>query len=372
VREIDTVARFGGDEFVVLLEDLGNQRDQAAVAAKRVADKLLESLSHPFMLQGKAFSCSASIGVALWRGSLKVDVHELLKRSDVAMYEAKRAGRNAVRFFDPSTQIALEERTRLESRLRVALSLNQFALFYQKRVDAGARTLGAEALLRWSDPERGMVPPGEFISIAEESGLIIPIGRWVLQTACTQLRKWADHEATCGLGLSVNISPRQFAEDRFVSEVSDVLAETGADPRLLELEITEGLLMRDIEGVVEKLRALRRLGVSFALDDFGTGYSSLSYLQRLPLHVLKIDQSFVRDMLKSRNSEAIVRTIIQMGQSLGLEVVAEGVETEPQRAMLADRGCLIYQGFLFGKPVPVETFESELATSEVGAPGLKS
>lgn len=372
VRQEDTVARFGGDEFIVLLENLDEVLDRAAMSAKKVADKLLKVISQPFVLQEKSFSCSASIGVALWQGNLTTDIHELLKHADVAMYEAKKASRSSVCFFDPQMQVALEHRTQMETKLRQALTLERFTLHFQRRVDDRGVTRGAEVLLRWLDPEQGIVSPAQFIGIAEDSGLIVPIGRWVVQSACRQLKSWAALDQTGKLRLSVNISPKQFAEDNFVSDVTEILDATGADPALLELEITEGLLLQDVEQIIPKMEALRALGVSFAIDDFGTGYSSLSYLQRLPINVLKIDQSFVRDMPLNRSSEAIVRTIIQMGQSLGLEVIAEGVETEEQRTMLAQRGCFQYQGYLFGRPVPIDALERELLASDRVAPAILS
>ena len=359
VREGDTVARFGGDEFVVLLEWLGDSREQAAMATKKIAEKLLGVISQPSLLSQKLLSCSASIGVALWQSGQTTDAHELLKQSDLAMYEAKKAGRNSVRFFDPGMQVVLERRTRVEARLRKALELGEFVLYYQPLIDHRGVMLGAEALLRWLDPERGVVAPADFIPVAEENGLIVPLGRWALEQACCQLARWAQGEATRNLHLSVNISPRQFSEDGFVSDLEGLLAQTGADPALLELEITENLLLEDIEQVVAKLEALRSRGLRFALDDFGTGYSSLSYLHRLPINILKIDRAFVRDMPVSRSSDAIVRTIVQMGQSMAMEVVAEGVETVEQKFMLEQRGCLRYQGFLFGRPMPIEVFERE-------------
>lgn len=363
VREEDTVARFGGDEFIVLLENLDDAPDRAALSAKKVADKLLKVISQPCVLKEKSFSCSASIGVALWQGNVTTDLNELLKHADVAMYEAKKANRSTVCFFDPQMQIALEHRTQIETKLRQALTLERFVLHFQRRVDDRGVTRGAEVLLRWLDPEQGIVPPAQFIAIAEDSGLIVPIGRWVVQGACRQLKSWATLDQTRKLRLSVNISPKQFAEESFVSDVTQILTATGADPSLLELEITEGLLLQDVEQIIPKMEALRALGVSFAIDDFGTGYSSLSYLQRLPINVLKIDQSFVRDMPLSRSSEAIVRTIIQMGQSLELEVIAEGVETEQQRQMLSQRGCFQFQGYLFGRPVPIDELERELLST---------
>jgi len=361
VRDEDTVARFGGDEFVVLLENLEGPRERAAVLAKGIGDKLLAALAQPYRLRQKDFTCSASIGVVLWRGGPAADVHELLKRSDMAMYEAKKAGRNSVRFFDPIMQTTIENRARLEARLQRGLELGQFQLHFQRQVDERGEVLGAEALLRWHDPERGMVPPADFIPLAEESDLIVAIGHWVLETACRQLRLWSQSEATRQLNLAVNISPKQFGREWFVSEVADIIDRTGADPARLQLEITEGMLLRNVEDAISKMSQLRKLGVSFALDDFGTGYSSLAYLQRLPINILKIDRSFVRDLGIDERSEAIARTVIQMGQSLGLDVLAEGVETERQRNLLAARGCTKFQGYLFGRPVPIEIFREQLA-----------
>jgi len=283
-------------------------------------------------------------------------VQDLLKRSDLAMYEAKKAGRNTVRFFDPLMQTSIEARARLEGKLRHALALGQLRLYYQRQVDSDGTVLGAEALLRWQDPERGMISPAEFIPIAEESELILPIGHWVMQTACRQLAAWSREARTSGLRMAINISPRQFNAADFVDQTAAVLAETGANPALLQFELTEGMLLENLEATVAKMAALQALGVSFALDDFGTGYSSLSYLQRLPLNVLKIDQSFVRNLGSDARSTAIARTIIQMGLSLDLNVLAEGVETAAQQALLLDWGCTKYQGYLFARPVPIEQF----------------
>jgi diguanylate cyclase (GGDEF)-like protein/PAS domain S-box-containing protein len=361
VRDQDTVARFGGDEFVVLLEELEGPRERAAFLTKAVSDKLLAALARPFLLQGREHACSASIGVALWRGDPQTDAHELLKRSDMAMYEAKKAGRNAARFFDPIMQTAIESRARMEGRLRMGLTLGQFKLYYQPQVRSDGVVYGAEALLRWLDPERGMVSPGEFIPLAEETELIMPIGRWVLETACRQIRTWSHAKETGSLRLSVNISPKQLSAESFAHEVAEILQQTAADASLLQFEITEGMLLTDIEETIAKMTQLRRLGVTFALDDFGTGYSSLFYLQRLPLNVLKIDQSFVQDLGVNARSEAIVRTVIQMSRSLGLDVLAEGVETQAQRQVLAQWGCTNYQGYLFGRPVPVDLFNAVLS-----------
>jgi len=361
VREEDTVARFGGDEFVVLLENLEGPRERAAVLSKSIGDKLLAALAVPYHLRHKEYSCSASIGVVMFRGGPAADVHELLKRSDMAMYEAKKAGRNLVRFFDPIMQTTIENRARLEARLRQGLELGQFELHLQPQVGLRAQLLGAEALLRWRDPERGMVSPAEFISLAEESDLIVNIGHWVLETACQRLQLWGRSASSRDLSLAVNISPKQFGQEWFVSEVAEIIDRTGANPARLQLEITEGMLLRNVEDAISKMSELRRIGVSFALDDFGTGYSSLAYLQRLPINILKLDQSFVRDLGVDQRSEAIARTVIQMGQSLGLDVLAEGVETEQQHRLLEQRGCTKFQGYLFGHPMPIERFEERLA-----------
>ena len=365
VREEDTVARFGGDEFVVLLENLEGPRERAAVLAKGIGDKLLAALAQPYRLRSKEYSCSASIGVVLWRGGPTADVHELLKRSDMAMYEAKKAGRNSVRFFDPIMQTTIENRARLEARLRKGLELGQFQLHFQGQVGLRDELLGAEALLRWNDPERGMVSPAEFIPLAEESDLIVAIGRWVLESACQRLQLWSRSPVTRDLRLAVNISPKQFSQEWFVSEVAEIINRSGANPTRLQLEITEGMLLRNVEEAISKMGQLRKLGVSFALDDFGTGYSSLAYLQRLPINILKLDQSFVRDLGIDQRSDAIARTVIQMGQSLGLDVLAEGVETEQQRRLLEERGCSKFQGYLFGYPVPIERFCEEFGLQAI-------
>jgi diguanylate cyclase (GGDEF)-like protein/PAS domain S-box-containing protein len=360
LRQSDTIARIGGDEFVVLLEELDNTIGGAASYAKEVADKLLASLSQPYRIRGREFPGSVSIGVALWGSDATEDVNDLLRRSDMAMYDAKKAGRNTVRFFDPEMQEILEKRTSLESDLHRAIVEKQFLLHFQKRVRADGRLQGAEALLRWQHPERGLVSPMEFIPLAEETGLIVPIGQWVLETACRQLVDWEEMHATRTLMLSVNISALEFKQENFVDNVRWILSETGANPARLELEITESMLLGNVEIFIAKMKALRELGVSFALDDFGTGYSSLSYLKRLPLNILKIDKSFVSEIGVSKNDETIVQTIIRMGQTLGLAVIAEGVETEAQRDILEHHGCDNFQGFLFGKPVSIQGFEQEL------------
>jgi diguanylate cyclase (GGDEF)-like protein/PAS domain S-box-containing protein len=360
LRESDSVARIGGDEFVVLLEELDCTRPSAAASALDVANKIQQVLSQPYVLSGRAYPGSVSIGVTLWGADQAGDVSELLKRSDMAMYDAKRSGRNAVRFFDPRMQEALQERMAIEADLHTAIAQQQFVLHYQQRVRADACILGAEALVRWMHPARGLVSPQAFIPVAEETGLIVPIGRWVLETACRQLQRWSQHDSTRALYLSVNISGAEFKRDSFVHDVQQILAETGANPALLELEITESVLFDNTEGQIAKMQALRAIGLRFALDDFGTGYSSLSYLKVLPLSTLKIDKSFVKDIDHSHSDAAIAQTIIRMGQTLGLLVIAEGVETAAQRAVLAQLGCENFQGYLFGRPVPIQGFEAAL------------
>ncbi|MGE0010770.1 MAG: putative bifunctional diguanylate cyclase/phosphodiesterase, partial [Azoarcus sp.] len=353
VREVDTVARLGGDEFVVMLGNLGSDRAQAAAHARGVGDKILKSLGEPHDIDGQLHFSTPSIGVALFAGkNHKVD--DLLRQADLAMYQAKADGRNTMSFFDPEMQAALNARAALEADLRRGLKLGQFELHYQPQVDYTGTLIGAEALLRWNHPTRGLVQPDAFIPVAEDTGLIVPLGAWVLDTACAQLRAWSDTLDTAALTLSVNVSARQFRQADFVDVVLSALNRSGANPRCLKLELTESLLLVDAEETIARMAALKAHGVGFSLDDFGTGYSSLSYLKRLPLDQLKIDRSFVRDLLADPNDAAIARAIITLAESLGLSVIAEGVETVEQRDALARQGCLSYQGYYFGRPGPVE------------------
>jgi len=349
LREGDTAARFGGDEFVVMLEDLSESDADAAGQAELVAEKIINRLNAPYELVGRQHNSSPSIGITLFCGS-SLGVDELLKRADVAMYQAKAAGRNTMRFFDPGMQAAVLARAALDADLRLGLQRDELLLHYQPVVDGYNKIVGYEALLRWRHPGRGMVQPGEFIGMAEQTGLILPIGQWVLRSACRQLVAWSAQPATSKLSLAVNVSARQFRQADFVTQVQAVLDETGVDPQYLKLELTESVLISDVEDAIRKMGALRERGVRFALDDFGTGYSSLSYLKRLPLDQLKIDQSFVRDVLTDPNDAAIVRTILALAQSMDLQAVAEGVETEGQRQFLLDNGCTVFQGYLFGRP----------------------
>ena len=351
VREADTVARMGGDEFVVMLEGLSTAPAAAASQVEQLAEKIRETLAQPYELAGHSHHSTSSIGVALFRDR-EVDVEELLKRADMAMYEAKEAGRNALRFFDPAMQAAVENRSSLEGQLRRAVRRGEFLLHYQIQVDRRGCPTGVEALVRWQHPQRGLVMPGEFIGLAEEAGLIVPLGNWVLAAGCAQLAAWRDDPVLGGLALAVNVSARQFRQADFVESVRGALAASGADPGRLKLELTESLLLQEVEATVARMEELRRLGVSFSLDDFGTGYSSLAYLKRLPISQLKIDQSFVRDILTDPNDAAIARAVIALGKSLGLVVIAEGVETGEQWDLLQQEGCDQAQGYYYGRPLP--------------------
>ena len=364
VRMGDTVARLGGDEFIVLLEGLSPHAAEAAAQAETVGRTVLAALSQSYLLGGLSHHSACSIGIALYadaRGS----VDELLKHGDMAMYQAKGAGRNTLRFFDPRTQADVTARTLLEAGLREGLRDGQFLLHYQAQINAHQGVVGAEALVRWQHPQRGLVSPAEFIPVAEASGLIVPLGTWILRTACQQLVAWGQDERTAHWTLAVNVSARQFRHSHFVDEVLGVLEETGANPRRLKLELTETLLLDDVADTIERMEQLRRHGVGFSLDDFGTGYSSLSYLKRLPLDQLKIDQGFVRDLLTDADDASIARTIVTLAHSMDLGVIAEGVETREQRDMLISLGCLTWQGYLFGRPGPAEALQAAAAAHVV-------
>jgi diguanylate cyclase (GGDEF)-like protein/PAS domain S-box-containing protein len=359
LRSEDTVVRIGGDEFVVILEQISQESQHAAAQAKLVGDKLLGALGRDYTVNGKDYLGSVSIGVTLFRDS-RDGVHELLKRGDLAMYAAKKAGRNTLRFYDPAMQETLERRTQLEFNLRHALEERQMVLYYQKRVGNGGRVRGAEVLLRWIHPQLGLISPLDFIPLAEETGLIIPIGKWVLEESCRRLKAWSASEKMRQLMLSVNISALEFKQPNFVDNIMRLLDETGVNPSLLALEITESMLLDNMEEFIGKMRQLRDIGLSFALDDFGTGYSCLSYLKTLPINELKIDKSFIKDLGMDKNGEAIVQTIIQMGKTLGMDVIAEGVETQTHCELLGQFGCHNFQGYLFGRPEPLEIFEQGL------------
>ncbi len=384
IRQGDTVARLGGDEFVVMLKDLSADAMEATDQVASVGTKVLNALKLPYPLGGLLHHSSASVGIALFGAGEKGEegearqgsgngeqngavnsglnpglnsVDALFKRADLALYQAKAAGRNTMSFFDPAMQVAVTARAELETDLRQGLQDGQFVLYYQAQVNAQGQLTGAEVLARWQHPVLGMVPPVQFIRLAEDTGLILPLGHWVLETACAQLAAWAGRRETQHLSLSVNVSVRQFHQPGFVKEVLDVIRSSGAPANRLKLELTESLLVDDVDDIIAKMSALKAQGVGFSLDDFGTGYSSLSYLKRLPLDQLKIDQSFVRDALTDPNDAAIAKTIVALGQSLGLTVIAEGVETLAQRDFLWQNGCYAYQGYFFGRPGPVEDLD---------------
>ena len=354
----DNVARPSSDEFVVTLDSLEADLEQAALQAQEAAERIRDAIRQPMEVNGGAYECTASIGISLFRkGSSSVD--ELMMQADASMYQVKRLGRDRVHFFDAAMQASLEERISTENALRHAIP-DELRLYYQLQVDDSGNAIGAECLVRWQTPDRGLVGPGEFIPLAEDTGLILPIGHWVLETACRQLKTWEARQQTRHLLLAVNVSARQFQQPDFVNQVLQVIDATGADPTRLKLELTESMLVGDPESVIEKMEQLKRRGIRFSLDDFGTGFSSLTYLKRLPIDQLKIDQSFVRDLESDPNDAAIVRTVIALGQSLGIGVIAEGVETQGQRNFLAVHGCKHYQGYLFGRPVPVDEYEQAL------------
>jgi diguanylate cyclase (GGDEF)-like protein/PAS domain S-box-containing protein len=358
VRAGDTVSRFGGDEFVVVLDELSSSPEDAAVEAQAMAERFQQALHEPVVVGTQQCFISMSIGISLF-GIWPTSIDEMMKSADLALYQAKAAGRNTLRFFDPQMQTAASERAAMEADLRHALDSGQFVLHYQPQVQ-GTHITGVEALIRWSHPEKGLISPARFIPVAEETGLIVPMGNWVLRTACNQLAVWSLQANTAHLSVAVNVSVRQFHEPGFVEEVLQTLQATGARPDLLKIELTESLLAEDVENIIVKMTALKTAGVSFALDDFGTGYSSLSYLKRFPLAVLKIDQSFVRDILIDPHDAAIAKTIIALGQSLGLAVIAEGVEQEGQHAFLLQHGCTAYQGYLFYRPMPIAQLDAIL------------
>ena len=353
VRECDSLARLGGDEFVILLEGLSVEATEAAAEAEEIAGKILKALREPYRLGPHDYTSTPSIGIVLFLDSLD-PVETLLKRADVAMYQAKAAGRNAARFFDPAMQAAAFAHAELEKELRQGLIEHEFVLHYQIQVGGDGHTHGAEALVRWNHPRLGLVQPSQFIPLAEETGMILPLGQWVLEAACAQLLAWSKKPATAHWTLAVNVSACQFAKPDFVATVAAALANCGVQPNRLKLELTESTLVGDVVDLIAKMAALKAFGVGLSLDDFGTGFSSLSQLKRLPLEQLKIDQSFVRDVLTNPSDAMIARTILALGHNLGLTVVAEGVETAGQHDLLADMGCDAFQGFYFSRPVPPE------------------
>jgi diguanylate cyclase (GGDEF)-like protein/PAS domain S-box-containing protein len=355
-RTGDTVARLGGDEFVIMLENLSNDPIEAINQAETVGEKIVQSLNQRYKLGLIDHHSTPSIGITLF-GETEETIDEPLKRADMAMYQAKAAGRNTIRFFDPKMQEKVTAHVAMEEGLREAIAHDQFVLHYQAQVKNDNELAGVEALVRWCHPDLGTISPTEFIPLAEEAGLILPLGQWVLRTACKQLATWAIQPGFAHLTVAVNVSPRQFYQANFVEQVLEILQTTGANPQRLKLEITESLLISNVEDVIAKMQALKKHGVGFSLDDFGTGYSSLSYLKRLPLDQLKIDQSFVRDILIDQNDAAIAKMVIVLADSLGLNVIAEGVESRAQRDYLAHYGCHYYQGYFYSKPLAIKEFE---------------
>jgi diguanylate cyclase (GGDEF)-like protein/PAS domain S-box-containing protein len=354
VREVDTVARLGGDEFVIILEDLSQIAEIAAAQARTVGGKILGAIDQAFLVEGRECHTTSSMGITVF-GNQNESTNEVLQQADIAMYQAKAAGRNAMFFFAPALQASVDARVALERDLRLAIRENQFALFYQPQLDRGLLT-GAEALLRWRHPSRGLVSPQEFVPLAEETGLIFSLGSWVLETACLQLAHWAGRKEGEHLSIAVNVSAREFRQPKFVDHVLAALDRTGANPKKLKIELSESMFGENVEEVIAKMSKLKSHGISFSLEDFGTGYSSMTYLKRLPLDQIKIDRAFVGEILKDPISSAVAQAIISFGKAMGLSVIAEGVETEEQRAFLAKLGCHSFQGFLFSHPLPLGEF----------------
>jgi len=357
VRATDTIARLGGDEFVVILADLGNRSEAATVLARRIAEQILLALNEPYTIGKRVLHSTSSIGVALFHSN-NTSIDELIKQADIAMYQAKACGRNTVRFFDPQMQATLATRVSLEAELRAGIGRREFVLHFQPLVHSVRGIIGAEALLRWQHPQRGLILPEEFVPLAEETGLILEMGEWVLAAACQQLRAWHAVPGLRELYLSMNVSARQFRQPDFVERVVRALEAAGAPAKRLKIELTESLLLDDVADTIQKMRALKHLGVGFCIDDFGTGYSSLSYLTRLPLEQIKIDRSFVRNLPESTNDAIVAQTIINMAHGLGLTAIAEGVENPAQREFLELNGCQACQGYLFSQPQPLAAFET--------------
>ena len=371
LREEDLVARLGGDEFVAMVTNLGTDEVAASQLAEEIAEKIRLSICKPYKLSIKsdsrnknelAFHCTPSLGISIFKSNL-TSHDEILKQADVAMYQAKAAGRNAIRFFDPAMQRAIEKNAAILAELHKAIDNSELKLYYQIQVDESKGIQGAEVLLRWCHPTRGMISPLDFIPLAEESGLIVPIGTWVLETACQQLKIWENKSNRKHWQISVNVSALQFQQGNFVEQVQRIIAINNINPKCLKLELTESMLLENIDITIEKMHKLNQLGIDFSMDDFGTGYSSLSCLKRLPLKQLKIDQSFVRDITTDPDDAAIVQAIINLSNSLNYDVIAEGVETTEQRQFLFQNGCSQYQGYLFSRPVPIDEFE-ELVNSD--------
>ncbi|PKH02264.1 GGDEF-domain containing protein [Psychromonas sp. MB-3u-54] len=359
LRKGDTVARLGGDEFVLILEDLHEKTIEAAAKANTIADKIFTALNKPYQLAMHQCYSGVSIGAAFFGHEGKT-AEDLLKQADIAMYQAKQAGGNTMRFFSQQMQDIINVRTTLENELRIAVEKSQFHLYYQIQMDSANRAWGAEALIRWMHPERGLVSPATFIPLAEETRLILPIGKWVIETACAQIKVWQKESRTRDLTLAVNVSAKQFRQTDFVDQVQSAVRQHAIPANLLKLELTESLFQEDIKATISSMNALNNIGVHFSLDDFGTGYSSLQYIKQLPLDQIKIDQSFVRDIAIDSNSRAIVKAIIAMANIMNIDIIAEGVETEEQRQLLLGKGCTFFQGYLFSKPIPIDQFEASI------------
>ncbi len=364
IRSEDTVARIGGDEFVVLLKNLGLNRENAAIKTEAVGTKILAALNESYQFDDIAYNITPSIGSTLFKGRLN-SFSELLKQSDFAMYKAKKTGQSKLCFFDAKMESAIQKRALLEKDIRKAIEEKQFMLYYQIQVDHENHRKGAEILVRWQHPEYGLVLPAEFIPLAEESELIVTLGYWIFETACIQQVTWASKSEMADLTISVNVSVKQFNQPDFVDQVLAIIKKTGANPLQLKMELTESLLISNKEDTIKKMTTLKAAGIGFSLDDFGTGFSSLSYLKRLPLDWLKIDRAFIQDVLSHKNDAAIVKTIISLAQNLGLEVIAEGVETTPQKEFLTKAGCFNYQGYLFGRPMPPKELEQLVINTEL-------
>jgi diguanylate cyclase (GGDEF)-like protein/PAS domain S-box-containing protein len=361
VREGDTVARLGSDEFVVMLEDLSECDIEAATQAETVGNKILNAFVPVFSIDSSAHHSTPSIGITLFNGVVVEGSEQPLKRAELAMFQAKAAGRNMLRFFDAQMQAEVSAHAALEADLHEAVTEQRFLLHYQPQVVGAGRITGVEALVRWQHPSRGMVSPAQFIRLAEESSLILPIGQWVLETACAQLAAWSIQPELAHLTMAVNVSARQFKQSDFVDSVLATLARTHANPKQLKLELTESMLVDNVEVTISKMGVLKAHGICFSLDDFGTGYSSLTYLKRLPLDQLKIDQGFIRNLVTDSNDLAIAKMVVVLAESLGLSVIAEGVEVQAQADLLAHMGCHAYQGYLFSKPIPIEELEEYAA-----------
>ena len=368
VREVDTVGRLGGDEFIILLEDLNEEANQAAAQAQTVGKKILAALNEPYLLTQQECQSSSSMGITLF-GSQREPVSDILKRADLALYHSKAAGKGDLQIFNPELEAALQARLTLEAELRQGLEQGQFLLHYQPQVNEQGRITGVEALVRWQHPTRGLLRPAEFLPLAEEKGLVAALGQFVLEAACAQMKAWAARPETSHLTLAVNISTPEFYQPQLVQRTLDIVRQSGIDPGKLFLEVTEGLLLRNLDDTIAKMRTLKAHGLRFSLDDFGMGFSSLAYLKSLPLDQLKIDVTFVREALTDSNDAAIVRTIMTLGRSMGLSVVAEGVETEAQREFLVGCGCRVFQGNLFGKPRPAHDLDLKLGDFRYRAAG---